>query len=120
MVFTNYGKNRLALLLGGSSTSVPEFMLIGIGSGTALITNGSLINGRDAQAFTEITYPSLYKVKRQTDWNSIEMSGIQLREFGQTIGSNVTSGLIWTRTNIPALTFDGTNELRIEEGIVIF
>jgi hypothetical protein len=119
MTFTNYGKNQLALLFGGSTTSIPGFMLIGSGSGITAVTNGSLINGVDSQTFTSTTYPTAYKVKRQADWNSVEMSGTQLREFGQSTGSNI-SGAVWTRTNIPAITFDGTNELRIEEAILIY
>ena len=41
------------------------------------------------------------------------MSGIQLTEYG--IGSGIDAiGSVWSRTSIPSLTFDGTNELRIE------
>lgn len=118
MTVLNYAKNRIALLIGGSSTAVPGYMLIGSGSGTVALTQGSLFNGVDGQAVTTISYPSNYKIKFQGDWNSVEMSGIQLREFGISTGSTPT-GSVWTRTNIPAITFQGSNELRIEETITV-
>jgi len=112
-MITNYGKNRVALLVGGSATNYPTYFLLGIGSGTAAVTQTTLISGSDAQIFTSTTYPTAYKVTFQGDWNSVEMSGIQLREFGVSSGS-IVNGSVWSRTALPALTFDGTNELRIE------
>lgn len=113
MVVTNYGKNRIILFLGGSSTYIPSSVFIGKGSGISLVTDTTLISGTDAQLFTTTSYPTSYKTKWQADWNSVEMSGIQLTEYG--IGSGIDAiGSVWSRTSIPSLTFDGTNELRIE------
>jgi len=114
MVVVNYEKNRLALFLGGSVADYPTSVFIGIGSSTAAVTDTTLVSGADAQLFTATSYPSLQKVKWQADWNSVEISGTQLTEFG--IGSGLTAtGSIWSITSIPSLTFDGTNELRVEE-----
>jgi len=114
MTITNYGGNRIALLIGGSITNIPESFFIGTGSGIPKLTDTTLIDGKDVQKFTSTTYPSSTKITYQGDWNSIEMSGIQLREFGIGTGS-IATGSIWSRTSLPALNFDGTNELRIIE-----
>lgn len=110
----NYAKNEIGLLIGGSSTNFPTHFIIGTGSGTTLPTSPELVVPTDTQSFTETSFPAQQKVKWQGDWNSIEMSGTNLQEFGVKVGSQLT-GSIWSKTGIPQLTFDGTNELRIEE-----
>lgn len=51
------------------------------------------------------------KVTFQGDYNSVQMSGVQLAEFGlfQSGASNI--GSTWFRASFNPLTFDGTNEL---------
>lgn len=120
MTVTNFGRNRTTLLLGGSITENLEYFKIGSGSGTAAITDTDLIHSVDRQAFTATTYPSSRKVKLQGDWNTVEMSGIQLREFGLTHSGTALTGSVWSRTSLPGLTFDGTNELRCETTIELF
>ena len=51
----------------------------------------------------------------QGDWNSTEMSGTQLAEWGVTANVTASTGSIWSRQAFLPLTFDGTNELQIEE-----
>jgi len=113
-MITNYAANRITLFIGGSKTEIPNKFFIGKGSGADLVTQSKLISGADVQSLTEISYPSSAKISFQADWNSVEMSGIQLREFGLGSGT-VSTGSIWSRTALPALNFDGTNELRIVE-----
>jgi len=120
MVFNNFGKNRITLLMGGSIAENIDYFMIGTGSATVSVTQDSLITATDRQLTTDVTYPSLQKIKLQGDWNSVEMSGTQLTEFGVTISGTGTTGSIWSRSQIPSLTFDGTNELRIEETIEVF
>lgn len=120
MVVLNNAKQNMALLLGGSSTDYPKYFMIGSGSGVALASQTVLISPTDRQAFTATDANTNYKVKWTADWNSVEMSGLSLKEFGVT-GSGVgTSGLMWSRASIPAIQFDGTNELRIEETWEVF
>lgn len=114
MGITNYTKNKTILLIGGSSVNIPTHFFIGVGSSIDSPTDTTLIDGVDSQTFTTTSYPSLQKVRQQGDWNSVEMSGIQLSEFGIGDQSDST-GSIWSKTGLPSLTFDGTNELRIEE-----
>ena len=113
-MITNYAKNKIALFIAGSTTAYPLYFAIGSGSGTTSATDTSLVYPVDGQAFTSTNGSIPQKVSWQGDWSSNEMSGIQLREFGTKVESG-TTGSVWSKTNFPALTFDGTNELRIEE-----
>lgn len=115
MTVTNYTKNRVTLLLGGSIAEEPSNMAIGVGSSIVSPTNETLVSGTDTQPYTNTSYPNTNKIKWQFDWNSIEMSGIQLSEFGMMQSGTSATGSVWSRSVIPSLTFDGTNELRIEE-----
>ena len=112
MVIVNYAKNRITLLIGGSTTTTPTYFVIGSGSGTALVTQTTLIAETDRQLNTSISYVTR-KVSWQGDWNSVEMSGTKLTEVGVSTSGASLTGSIWSRTNFPSVTFDGTNELRI-------
>ncbi len=115
MVVTNYMRNQLSLFVGGSATNFVDYFIIGSGSGTSSSSDTALAAASDRQLVTSVTYPATQKVKWQGDWNSIEMSGIQLQQWGMiTSGAGVT-GSVWSKTSLPKLTFNGANELRIEE-----
>lgn len=114
-VVTNYAKNRVALMLGGSITTNISDFIIGTGSSTIAATDTALTTASDRQAVTSATYPSATSIAWQGDWNSVEMSGTALQEWGAIPSGAGLTGSIWSRHIIPALTFDGTNELRIEE-----
>ena len=119
-MITNYARNQMSLLLGGSATNFPEYFIIGSGSGTSSTSDTSLVYAVDRQEVTSVAYPNTQKVKWQGDWNSVEMSGIQLRQFGIiTSGAGVT-GSVWSTVSLPALTFDGTVELRTEESWEVY
>ena len=120
MVVTNWAKQQIALLVAGSSTTYPTYFMIGSGSGTALITQTTLIGATDRQLFTSTNGSTTYKIKWTGDWTSVEMSGLQLREFGVIPSGATTTGSIWSRISLPAVTFDGTNELRTEENWEVF
>lgn len=120
MVITDYTKNKINLFLGGSQTDFPQYFMIGSGSGAALSSDTELVHAVDRQEFTATSFPSLQRLTNQGDWNSVEMSGIQLRQFGETVSGTGTTGSMWSIVSLPALTFDGTNELRIEETWEVF
>ena len=46
------------------------------------------------------------------DWNSIQMSGLTLSEFGMF--STSSGGNIWDRHTLGSIAFDGTIELQIQ------
>ena len=115
MVITDYNRNQISLFLGGSATNYPEYFIIGSGSGTANVTDTSLVYAVDRQKVTIATYPENQKVKYQGDWNSAQMSGIELQQFGILPSGEGLTGSIWSISSLAGLTFDGTNALRIEE-----
>lgn len=114
MTILNNAKQDVIFLLGGSITSIPQYFVIGSGSGTTNINSGSLASEEDRQLFTTTSYPAVRKLKWQGDWNSVEMSGLQLTEFGVAKSGAALTGSVYSRTTLPAINFDGTNELRIE------
>ena len=120
MTVLNYAKNQVALLVAGSTTTAPTYLIIGTGSATIVAGDTELTTANDRQAVTATTHPSLVKTKWQGDWNSVEMSGIQLTEWGMIGSADLLTGSIWSKEVIPSLTFDGTNELRIEETWEVF
>jgi len=112
----NWAKTRMALFLAGSHTDYPTYFMLGSGSGTVSTTQTELIYPWDRQEITVAVGSNAYKVKYVGDWNSVEMSGNQLTEWGMCISGATTIGSIWSRTAMAnAIDFDGTTELRIEE-----
>mgnify|MGYP001618928692 CR=1 FL=1 len=121
MVVTNYGKSQIALVVGGSAgITAPTYFIIGSGSGTALVTQTALLAAIDRQPVTSTDMSVTQKVKWTGDWTSSEISGTALTEFGMIISGGGLTGSLWSRSVIPAITFDGTNELRIEENWQIY
>ena len=119
-MITDWARKQVALILGGSSTLVPIDFIIGTGSSTVAVGNTSLVTATDRQAITGSDVSTLFKVKYTGDWTSAEISGTQLKEFGMIVSGGGLTGSIWSRSVIPALTFDGTQELRIEETFEVF
>jgi len=111
----NWTKNQTALLLAGSSSTYPTYFMIGSGSGTTNATDTILVHAWDRQAVTSINANTTQKVKWTGDWTSVEMSGLNLTEFGLCASGATTTGSMWSKTGIPSITFDGSNELRIDE-----
>jgi len=119
MPFTNDGAQFLAFRMG---SGVPNFISnveFGTGSGTASITNKTLVTGSVRNNLTgSPDFTTSRKVGFQADFNSITMSGVKLTEFGLFISgifgtSTDGAGSVWAREAFPAITFDGTNELQV-------
>lgn len=113
MVITTYAKEQLAVRLG-SNIGFPICMAIGSGSGLVSTSNVNLIGEVDRQLFTSTDFTTPRNMIVITDWSSLEMSGIQLKEFGAFSTSGANTGSCWNREGFSNITFDGTNELRIE------
>ena len=120
MVVTNYTRNQMSLFLGGSATNYVDYFVIGSGSGTASATDTALVYPVDRQLVTAVTYPSSQKVKWQGDWDSVNLSGIQLQQFGMITSGAGLTGSMWSRSSFPGVQFDGTNELRIVENWEVY
>ncbi len=125
MAITNFAKSRIALMIGNSGlvsigSNVPSYFVIGSGSGTTLITDVTLQNEFDRQSMTSTNVNTLYKITWQGDWNSVELSGTTIYQFGIQPSGVALTGSIFSKTNFPGILFNGTNELRIEEVWEIF
>lgn len=116
----DYAKNQVALLIGGSTTTIPSYMMIGSGSGTSTASMTTLIYPLNRNAVTSTDATTTYNVIYTGDWNSVQMSGLFLTEYGLTISGTGLTGSMWSRTDLPSITFDGTNELRIQETWEVF
>ena len=101
--------------MGGSITEVPTYMMVGSGSGTAVASQTALINAWDRQPVTSRDCTTVNKIKFTGDWNSVEVSGLQLKEFAVCGSASTITGSIWSRTSLPNIVFNGAKELRIEE-----
>jgi len=115
MVMTNTGKSGISLLVAGETSLYPRYCGIGSGSGTALITNTALI----AEPGSRVDYTTKdFTVQQETTWtydfNSVRMSGLNLREFGVFDTQVRESGTMYNRESFGAVNFDGNNELQIQ------
>jgi len=111
MVFTTYGKET-AMVRIGSDINEPAYIGIGSGSGVVSVTNTGLVHHTDRNAFTTSDLSVARKWEMIADFNSVEMSGTPLREFGIFVESS--GGKLWQREGFAAIQFDGTNELQIQ------
>lgn len=118
MVFTTVGVSGVAWLLGGYG-SQPTHVGIGSGSGAVSINNTGLVAHTDRNAITGSADISVLRTTGFTaDFNSVEMSGTNLREFG--LFNLSSGGTLWQREGFAAVNFDGTNELQIIITLEVF
>lgn len=116
MVITNWTRKQLALFLIGSNTDYPSYMQIGSGSGTATVQQYDLYKPWNKKAVTYANGSAPMKVTWTGDWNSTEVSGSQLYEWGIVLSGTGFTGSMWSRSALSTpLNFDGTSELRTEE-----
>ena len=95
-------------------------MLIGSGTTAASVGDLTLQKAWDSQAVTSTSYSTAYKIKWQGDWSTSEMNGSTFSEWAMLPSGGALTGSIWSRTVVPTITFDGTNELRIEENWIVY
>jgi hypothetical protein len=114
MVATNVGASG-AILLWSVSGTRPNFIQLGTGSQTMSAGVTNLVTGSIGTSPT-VSVANLRKIDYTADYSSVHMSGIQLTEFGL----KVSGGNVWTYQYFPAITFDGTNELRVELQVEMF
>ena len=115
MVFTNWGAQATIYQIGSNlSNNYIQTVEVGYGSGTATVTNVTLVNGSlRAMQTGSPNFTTTRKVSFQGDFNSVQMSGLNLTEFGLFASGALNVGSIWLRESFPAVTFDGTNEVQI-------
>lgn len=111
---TNYGISGNSLMWAGSANP-PRYLEIGSGSGTFLPTLGSLYDAIGSRIdFTTRDIGTAAQVDFQWDKNSVDMSGVNLREIliGGSAATDSNDG--WFIANFPSTAFDGTNELQVQ------
>jgi len=116
MVFTNTGKELVTLGLGSDVGLYIAYMGIGSGSGTVVATQSTLLANTDRNALTgSPNFATSQKVTFQADFNSVELSGTTLTEFGlsETASGTGFPGSMWQIERFGSLVFDGTNELQV-------
>jgi len=120
MTVTNWARRIITYNIAGSGMPVPTYFIIGSGSGTVATTDTALFGALDRQLFTSTTTGTVQKVSWQGDWNSVELSGLTIKEFGVIPSGTLLTGSIWSHATFPGILFDGSNELRVEENWEVF
>lgn len=114
MVFTTVGQSGVQVAIGVNGPTRPQYLAIGSGSGADAISVIALVHEVDRNAPTSINTSTTNKIIYTTDFNSVEMSGIDLREIGMFTESAASTGSCWDKEGFGAVTFDGTNELQVQ------
>lgn len=115
--FTNSGKQFVTWALGSNISSAIAYVGIGIGSAAVLATDSELNDESNRTSLTgSPNFTTAQKVTFQADFNSTQMSGTNLTEFGLTNTASGTGwpGSMWQREGFGSVAFDGTNELQIQ------
>jgi len=115
MVFTTIGQSGVILAIGSLSSNRPQYIAIGSGSGATISSNVKLVYEVDRKILTSGSIDTVNnEIEYVADWNSVQMSGISLKEFGMFTESAANTGSCWSRDGFSAVDFDGSNELQIQ------
>ena len=119
MPFTNFGAQAAIWRIGSDLGERISFYAIGSGSGTALISNTTLVNESGVRvAITgSPNFQTTRKVTFLGDYNSTVISGLPLTEFGLFTSGTQNIGSTWFREAFSSVIFDGTNELQLSTTI---
>ena len=119
MVLVNDSLNTIANIFAGSGVVISH-TAIGTGSATISTTDTTLTNEVDRNQLFQPTNDILQlltvqnnTVTAQSDFSSVEMSGVQLTEFGTFNNSVGGTGNMFNKENIGSIGFDGTIELQV-------
>jgi hypothetical protein len=112
MVVTEIGRSGDALNLTVSGTR-PTYMSVGVGSKTETRYVTNMGSEWVRLPFTTTDISTAQQVTWTADFSSVIMSGATFREFALQTGSPGQEP--WHYVNLgDSITFDGSNELRIE------
>ena len=123
MAISNYARERVALLIGGSA-GTPDigsgYISLGSASGTITVSTTGLLQTWDRNQYTagvaDLTVAQV--VTGISDFTSTDLSGLPFRQFGIFVESS--GGKAWQVENATLITFDGTNELQIEVNFNVY
>ena len=114
MVFTTTGLSGVQNAIGQISTNRPSYIAIGSNTSAAVYTQRVLGGELLRRYRTSVDTTTANEMLIIADWNSVEMSGIALSEFGTFTESVSNTGSLWNREQFTAVTFDGTNDLQVQ------
>ena len=120
MVFTDDGRQFVTYGLGSDIGMFINYVGIGSGSGAVSADNHTLIAEVNRVEITgSPDFTGVRTVTFQADFNSVQMSGIHLTEFGLFSAASGAGGSVWLREGFGSLVFDGTNELQITTALQV-
>ena len=119
MVITTYGKEQIAIRIGSNITA-PAYISIGSGSQTTSLNVTGLKYEHDRNALTggSMDYTSPRRVRMIANWSSTELSGLNFSEFGVFVPSS--GNKTWSYQGFASGTFDGLQEMEIEETYEVY
>ena len=124
MVFTTFGRDRVALLIG-SDVSNQFISYFGVGSGSGVELNSNVVLVNEFARFGLLGSPDFTTSRKVTftgDISSASASGLILKEFGLFTSGPALVGSTWARETIAnggSVVFDGTVEGRIQYTIEV-
>ena len=114
MTFTNAGIEKVGLAIGSFSSNRPQYMAIGSGSGTDVVGDNTLVHEVDRRTYTTVDNSTVNEMVYTGDWDSVDVSGIELKEFGMFTEATDDTGSLWSKHTFANTSFDGTTELQIQ------
>lgn len=111
MAIVDTGIQSIAALAGGSGV-YPAYMAVGIGSSTVVSGNTALLSESERNLLTSIDLSIAKEVTYTADFNSVELSGLTISEFG--LFNAAAGGSMYLREVIGSVLFDGDAELQIQ------
>ena len=109
---STFGKSCVAALIGGSQIGSPVYGAIGTGSVTFTSARSGLITESIRAAMTSVDLSTSQEANYTFDYNSVQMSGLNLSEYGQFAISS--GGQLWAGAGFTPISFNGTAELEIQ------
>jgi hypothetical protein len=123
MAISNYGREQVALLIGGSMGTGnigSGYMSIGSASGAITVNTTGLVFTWDRNQFTggSVDLATAQVITMLGEFNSVELSGLTARQFG--IGVVSSGGKLFQVESMNDLNFNGTQELQISVSWQVF
>jgi hypothetical protein len=123
MVFTNYAKNIVSIMIGSDLTNKHiQYFAVGAGSET-INANTETLTGSEFSRFLITGNPDFTTPKVVTftgDLNSVQASGLSLMQFGLFASGTKNTGSVYDINQLNgSIVCDGTIELRFESAIQV-
>ncbi len=121
MGISNHAREQTAFRLGSNVDNLGSgFIAIGSASGALTVNTTGLLHyfdtadlsdGRNQVTGGSVDFATAQEMTMTVDFNSVQMSGLVLRQFGTFIENS--GGRAWFVENTADQTFDGNQELQI-------